>query len=273
MPVIMKVLRGDASPLRFCRSASSAKATWNSRWFFLAAAKCALSQSRLRMALRPEAIGLPQISGHADKTLSISNDAKTCGRVSPRRSPLTSLCVALLTVMSYAVAGAQTATTTTLSVTPTSVANIFAMTATINAGATPLTGGTVTFRDTYNGITQVLGTVQVQSANGAKGKAVLQQELGIGTHSVVATFNAFNTPTIYLTSVSTAQSVTITGLYQTTASLAQTGGTTGNWSLTATIVGTGSTTLSPAGNVSLLDTSNSNLFLGAQALGTGTIGQ
>jgi hypothetical protein len=60
--------------------------------------------------------------------------------------------------------------------------------------------GTVTFRDTYNGITQILGTVQVQSAKGIKGNAVLQQELGgIGTHSIVATFNGFNKPTIYLT--------------------------------------------------------------------------
>src|SRR5258705_1274320 len=257
----MKVLRGDASPLRFCRSASSAKATWSSRWFFLAA-KCMPSQSRLRAALRPEAIGRPQISGNAGKTLSISNNAKTCGRTSLRRSRLAFLWVGLLVVMSYAVAGAQTATTTTLSVNPARGANgsIFTMTATVNAGVTPMTGGTVTFRDTYNSITQVLGSVQVQSANGTKGNAVLLRQLGaIGAHSIVATFNA---PKTFLSSSSTAQSVTTTGLYPTVANFAQTGGSAGNWSLTTTIVGVGSPNLSPSGSVSLLDTSNSNWSLG-----------
>ncbi len=273
MPVIMKVLRGDASPLRFCRSASFAKATWRSRWFFLVAAKCVLLQSRLQTALRSEAIGSPQISGHDDKILSISNDAKTFRRTSLRRSPLTSLCVALLVVISYAVAGAQTATTTTLTVNPASAANgsVFTMTATVKAGATPMTGGIVTFRDTCNSFTQVLGTVQVQSANGTKGNAVLLRQLGeIGTHSIVATFNA---PKTFLSSSSTAQSVTTTGLYPTIANLAQTGGSAGNWSLTTTIVGVGSPNLSPSGNVSLLDTSNSNWPLGTSPLGAGTFGQ
>src|SRR5882757_7091057 len=273
MPVMMKVLRVDSSPLRFCRSASFAKATWNSRWSLLDVAKYLLSQSCLRTALRTEAIGLPQIFDDADETLSISNNARICRRTNRGRSPLTSLCAALFVVMSYAVAGAQTATTTTLSVNPTSVTNVFAMTATINAGATPLTGGTVTFRDTYNTNTHVLGTVQVQSANGIKGNAVLQQELGIGAHSIVATFNAFTKPTAYLTSFSTAQNVTVTGLYPTTASLAQTGGSATSWSLTTTVVGTGSLTLSPTGNLTLFDTTNSNLYLGTAGLGSGTIGQ
>src|SRR6266478_5617966 len=273
MPVIMRTLRGDASLLRFCRSASSAKATWISRWYFLPAVECVLSRGRLLTALRLEAIGLPQISGYADKTLSISNNARTCGRTSLQRSPLTSLCVALLAVMSYAVAGAQTATTTTLSVNPASAANgsVFTMTATVKAGATPMTGGIVTFRDTCNSLTQVLGTVQVQSANGTKGNAVLLRQLGaIGTHSIVATFNA---PKTFVSSSSTAQSVTTTGLYPTVANLAQTGGSAGSWSLTTTIVGVGSPNLSPSGNVSLLDTSNSNWSLGGGSLGAGTFGQ
>jgi hypothetical protein len=146
---------------------------------------------------------------------------------------------------------------------------VFKMTATVKSGSTALTGGTVTFRDTYNSITQVLGTVQVQSANG---NAVLRQQLGgIGTHSIVATFNATKT---YPSSASPAQTVTLTGTYPTVASLVQTGGTTGNYSLTTTIVGVGSPNLSPTGNVSLLDTSNSNLLLGVPtALGAGTFGE
>src|ERR1700687_3890597 len=228
MPVIMKVLRGNASLLRFCQSASPRKATWGSRGFFFARANGVLSQSCLRTALWTEAIELPQIYAQAGKTLGISNNATTRGRTSLLRSPLTSLCVALFAVMSYGVAGAQTATTTTLSVNPSSAANgsVFTMTATVKAGTTPMAGGTVTFRDTYNSVTQVLGTVQVQSANGTKGTAVLLRQLGaIGPHSIVATFNA---PKTFLSSSSTAQSVTITGLYPTVANLAQTGGSAGN---------------------------------------------
>jgi hypothetical protein len=247
MPVIMKVLRGDSSPLRFRRSASSAKATWSTRWFFLAHASMS-SRPRLLTALRPEAIERPQISGEAGNTLNISNNAKAWGRISLRRSPLTSLCVALLAGMSYAMAGAQTATTTTLSLNPATAANgsVFTMTAIVKAGATSLTGGTVTFRDTYGTVTQTLGTVQVQSANGTKGNAVLHQQLGgIGTHSIVATFNATKA---YSSSSSSTQTIAATGLYSTTASLTSTG-VAGNYSLTTTIVGTGGLSLSPTGNI------------------------
>ncbi|MGH9595953.1 MAG: FG-GAP-like repeat-containing protein, partial [Edaphobacter sp.] len=178
--------------------------------------------------------------------------------------------------MSYAVAGAQTATTTTLAVTPASAANgsVFTMTATVKVGATSLTGGAVTFRDTYNSITQTLGTIQVESAKGGpkQGSAILHLQLGgIGTHSIVATFNGTKNN---LTSSSTAQSVIVTGVYPTVASLVQTGGTTGSYALTTTIVGVGSLGLSPTGNVSLLDTSNSNLLLALPtALGPATFGQ
>src|SRR6202012_2470234 len=97
------------------------------------------------------------------------NDAKACGNVARRGKSLTSLCTALMILAFCAVAGAQT--TITLSVTPASAANgsVFTMTAKVRAGGTALGVGTVTFRDTYNSIAQVLGTVQVQSANGTKG--------------------------------------------------------------------------------------------------------
>ena len=179
--------------------------------------------------------------------------------------------------MSAVLAGAQT-TSTVLSIAPTLPApngSVFTMTATVTTGtAAPVTVGTVTFRDTYGSVTQVLGTVQVQSANGpiaAIGNAVLRMQLGgIGTHSITATFNGTKT---FSTSPSAAVSATTTGVYPTVASLVQTGGTTGNFSLTTTIVGVGSFSLSPTGNVSLLDTNNSNLLLGVAGLGTGTFGQ
>ncbi|WP_229668952.1 beta strand repeat-containing protein, partial [Edaphobacter acidisoli] len=172
----------------------------------------------------------------------------------------------------FAVAGAQTATTTTLTVVPTSTSDgsVVTMTATVKAGATALTGGTVTFKDTYNSVAETLGTVQVQSANGNAGTAVLKQEFGwVGTHSIIATFNP---PSAYAASSSSAQSVTVSGPYPTVTSLSY-AGTSGNYSLTATVIGAGSNSLSPTGNVSFLDTSNSNYLLGVAGLSAGTITQ
>ena len=261
MPVLVNVLRGASLRLRFCRAASSN---------LLAAVNCVLSKPRLQTTLRSGANGLPHVSGGFGGRLGSSKTAKNQLRGTLRRNPLTSLS-ALLIVMSYAVAAAQT-TNTTLTVTPSTAANgsVFVMTATVKSGGTSLTGGTVTFLDTYNSITQVLGVVQVQSANGTRGTAVLHQQLGgIGTHSIVATFNGTKN---YLTSSSATQSVTTTGLYPTTASLTM-AGVAGNYSLTTTIVGTGSQNSAPTGNVSILDTSNANLLLGIAGLGAGTFGQ
>src|SRR5271170_7881791 len=275
MPVLMKVLRSASSPLRSCQG-TSAKTMVDPLWSLVAGAKDALAQSSLQTSVRTEATGSPQTSGESDETLDGVKKEKACRRAVLLTNPLTALWGALFLVMSFVTAGAQIATTTTLAVSPTIPAangSVFTMTATV-AGSTTPAAGTVTFRDTYNSITHVLGTVQVQSGNGGstKGKAVLMQELGgIGTHSIVATFNA---PKAYLTSSSATQSVTTTGLYPTTASLVQSGGSlAAGWNLTATIVGIGSLNLSPTGNVSLLDTSNSNLLLGIAGLGGGTYGQ
>ena len=183
------------------------------------------------------------------------------------------LTVLLMGVISSA-AHAQTATTTTLTLPSGSVANgsVLSMMATVSTASATLTGGTVTFRDTYNNKTQVLGTVQVQSANGT---AVLQQQIGgLGAHSIVATFNALKA---YSTSSSLppppSGNVTVTGLYPTLTSLIKTGGMAGSWSLTATVMGTGATNVWPTGNIYLLDTSNSNLQVGSGGLGAGTTGQ
>ena len=263
----------SATASGLCQPASSTKSTRILRLLLPTAVKDVLSEPLSCVSPRSIAIGLPQSSGMLAERLDDSNKPKISGRAVRRRSTLAWVSFALLTMVSYAVAGAQTATTTTLTVTPATAAYGAAlnMTAIVKAGATPLTGGTVTFRDTFNAVTQVLGTVQVQSANGTKGSAVLVQQLGgIGTHSIVATFNATSS---YSTSSSASKSVSITGLYPTTASLGSVTGVAGNWSLTTTVVGAGSKTLSPTGNVSLVDTSNSNFYLGMGGLGAGTIAQ
>ena len=68
----------------------------------------------------------------------------------------------------------------------------------INRGGTPA-GGSVTFTDTYNSgsgnVKEVLGTVQVQSANGTQGTAILATEIGgNGNHNFIATYNGTTTP-------------------------------------------------------------------------------
>ena len=96
--------------------------------------------------------------------------------------------------------GTATALTVTTSPTPAISGQVVTLTAnvTINGGGTP-TGGTVTFTDTYNNGTNnvqgVLGTVQVQSANGTQGTAILATEIGgNGTHHFNATYNGTTTP-------------------------------------------------------------------------------
>src|ERR1700744_4609663 len=192
MPASMNGSRSALTELCSCQAAP-VEAAWFPRWF-LAAAEYVLSQSRLQTALRPEAISSLKVVSKADKKLGDSNHVTVRGRAVLRESAFASLCMALFLGISWAVAGAQTATTTTLAVSPANAANGsgFPMTAAETAGATSLTGGTVTFRDTYNSITQTLGTIQVESANGGtkKGSAILHLQLGgIGMHSIVATFN------------------------------------------------------------------------------------
>src|ERR1700744_5299710 len=94
--------------------------------------------------------------------------------------------------------------TTTLTVatnpTPPTSGQVVTMTAKVaingGGGGSP-TGGNVTFTDTYAGVTEVLGTVQVQSANGTPGTAVLATEIGgNGNHSFAATYNGTSTPNL-----------------------------------------------------------------------------
>ena len=67
----------------------------------------------------------------------------------------------------------------------------------------------MTFFDTYNSVTEVLGTVEVQSRNGRLGTAILRTEVGgIGTHQFKATYGGTST---YQGSSSSPQSVTFAG--------------------------------------------------------------
>jgi hypothetical protein len=163
-------------------------------------------------------------------------------------------------------AWALSSTTTSLFTTPDNPSSgaVITMTAQVSSTETTVAGGTVTFVDTYNSVSEVLGTVQVQSTSGSPGTAILQTEVGgVGVHQFVATYNGTST---FATSASTVQSVTFVGPYLSATSLVSAG--TGPYTLTSTVSAFGPST--PSGSVTFTDTT-SNFTLGTVPLNAGSL--
>lgn len=162
------------------------------------------------------------------------------------------------------VAGAQSLTVTTLSATPSGTVSgsIVTMTANVSSSGQPVTGGTVTFRDTYAGAAQDLGTIQVQSANGIAGTAILATEVGgVGAHSLVAIYNA---PKAYSTSTSAPVALTFSSPYSSATAVAITeNATAGSYTLTGTLSGFGP--MQPSGALTFTDTTT-NTAIGTVSL-------
>ena len=139
------------------------------------------------------------------------------------------------------------------------------MTAQVSATEFTVAGGTVTFTDTYNSVSEVLGTVQVQSTNGNPGTAVLEVEVGgVGVHQFVASYGG---TAVFATSSSSPQSVTFAAPYLSATALASSGASP-NATLTGTVSAFGPVT--PTGSVTFTDTT-SNLTLGTAALNASTL--
>jgi hypothetical protein len=177
----------------------------------------------------------------------------------------------LLSALALATAGpaawASAATTTTLFTTPDNPSSGAVITMTAQVSATELTvaGGTVTFTDTYNSVTEVLGTVQVQSTNGNPGMAVLEVEVGgVGVHQFVANYGG---TAVFATSSSSPQSVTFVGPYLSATALASSGASP-NATLTGTVSAFGP--VAPTGSVTFTDTT-SNFVLGTAALNAASL--
>ena len=159
-----------------------------------------------------------------------------------------------------------TANTTTLAVSPSSsvtAGTIVTLTASVLAGATPVTLGTVNFcnatKSTCTGL-GLVGTAQLTSA----GTAVLKFVPGIGSHTykaVSAGITGTSDP-----SSSSAQPLTVTAAGKISSTTAiTTVGTAGNYTLNGVVTGAGS--LSPTGSVTFLDMTNGSFVLGSAALG------
>ncbi|WP_263373831.1 beta strand repeat-containing protein [Granulicella aggregans] len=167
---------------------------------------------------------------------------------------------------------ARQATVTALTVSPTSVAyqTPITLTAMVGAGDSNLGGGQVFFCDTTLAVacnlSSNLGIAQISMETAS---ATLKLAPGtIGTHSFTANFVQIAG---IQSSVSSPQTVTVTGKYPSATSFTTTG-SGGNYSATGTVVSTGSNTVAPTGMVSFLDTSNSNSVLGSVGLGAGAVG-
>ena len=118
----------------------------------------------------------------------------------------------------------------------------------------------MTFTDTYNSVTEVLGTVQVQSTNGNPGMAILEVEVGgVGVHQFAANYGG---TAVFATSSSSPQSVTFAGPYLSTTALTSVGPAP-NTTLTGTVSAFGPVT--PTGSVTFTHTT-SNVVLGTGTL-------
>ncbi len=178
-------------------------------------------------------------------------------------------CLAVLGIPAVA----QTATTT-LGITSNGSAattvpfgTVVTLTATVAAGATPVSPGQVQFCDATAAHCEdvhIVGTAQLNSA----GKAVIKIRPGAGSHSYNAVF--LGTPkssTPRAASTSSNAALTVTAPAQNPSTTVMTvGGSTGTYQLSASVSGIGA--LPPTGSVSFLDTSNANALLGTASLGS-----
>jgi hypothetical protein len=175
------------------------------------------------------------------------------------------LCLLLVSRVTYA----QSSTATTLTATadgPVS-GSIVTMTANVSSGGQPVSGGSITFRDTFAGATQDLGTVQVQSANGTPGLAILKTEVGgVGAHSIVAIYRG---RTGYSTSTSAPAALTFQAPYSSATALAITG-SGGTFTLTGTLSAFGP--IQPTGSVTFSDITT-NTTIGTVPLDSSTATQ
>lgn len=185
------------------------------------------------------------------------------------------LCVALLGSATRADA-APVPTTTTLAVTSggsavTTVTSggTVTLTATVVAGATPITVGQVNFCNAAatNCIgLNLLATAQLTSA----GTATFKLRPGVGSHSYNAVFvGTPNGAIAYASSTSSAAALSVTGTWPSITTIAA--NPNGNsYKVTATAGGNASA--APAGTVSFLNSNNGNSVLGTAPLGAGAAG-
>ena len=165
---------------------------------------------------------------------------------------------------------AATATTTTLTVSSSSMTSGTALTLTamVAAGGSQVHPGVVYFCDTSYAkcaYQAVVGKAQLTNSGTASIKIVPS----ISTHGYRAWFLGTKT---YTKSISSQQTVDVTGTYPTTTTISSSG-SAGNYALIGTVVLSGSKTIVPSGTVTFEDISNNNYSLGSATLGSGSFNE
>ena len=179
--------------------------------------------------------------------------------------------VALMPAIPAAATPAPAATATTLTVqaggnavTTVTWGTAVTLTASVLAGTTPVTSGTVNFCDAtaaYCGDIHLLGSAQLTSA----GTATLHLVPGIATHSFKAIFAGTTAAT---SSSSAASSLTVNGYGPTTTAF-RSSGSAGNYTLTGTLTAFGIPT--PTGHMLFEDQSSNNAIAATAALDSSTL--
>ncbi len=160
-------------------------------------------------------------------------------------------------------AQAASATTTTLSIAPgtsLTTGTVVTLQASVGAGGTPVTQGTVVF---YDGAA-VLASAQVVGRGVAytHGTANCKLYLGPGTHTMKAVYGGTS---LFTASASAPTVITVVlASPAPTATTISATGVSGNYTLTGTV--TALSAIAPTGTVSFLDQSNGNFLLGSAPL-------
>ncbi len=186
------------------------------------------------------------------------------------RSALRALAAALGCFLLPLTASAATSTSTSLAASATTVAHgtVLTLTATVVAGATAVSPGSVRFCDASASTCQdtaQLARVQLTSSGVATYKFIP----ALGSHTYKAIFSG---TTANATSTSSTLSVSVTGQYPTSSSFA-TSGSAGAYTFAATVSNSSNASAGPTGTVTFPDTSNANYSLGSATLGSSSVSQ
>ncbi len=157
----------------------------------------------------------------------------------------------------------DTATSTTLTITPGNTVNAgvaVTLTAAVTRSGSPVTPGSVSFCDATIGCVGrgILGQAQLTG----NGRATWMFTPGVGTFQIQALFQGTGSNP---SSVSSPQTLTVTGVSSYASSTTfGASGSAGNYTLTATVAAFGGVT--PTGNVSFLDTTGGNFTVASANL-------
>jgi len=167
--------------------------------------------------------------------------------------------------------GAQTPTTTSLSASNAAitVGSYETLTATVLSGSTPVTTGSVEFRDN---LAWLGGTLLGKSTLNGSGSASLSlSTLSVGLHEICAIYTGSGVlaPSVSIPYQPVTVTLTAGTLFPTTTAISS-AGVAGLYTLTGTVAAL--TPVLPTGSVSFLDTSNGNASLGTQTLNPASMG-